>query len=89
MITRIGYVCLHRRNRIKGIWHLFFFLFSLFIMTEELHAEPSHQPSTLMYDVSLELHRPQQMVIGLNLWQQERCGRMAVSATSFPWAGPR
>lgn len=51
-------------------------------MMEELHAKPSHQLSILMYDVSLEL----QMVTGLNLWQQERMG---VSATSFPWAGPR
>jgi len=58
-------------------------------MMEELHADPSHQPSTLMYDVSLELRCPQQTVTGLNLWQQERFGRMAVSATSFPWAGPR
>lgn len=60
----------------------FFFL----VMMEELHAKPSHQLSILMYDVSLELRCPQQMVTGLNLWQQERMG---VSATSFPWAGPR
>lgn len=56
-------------------------------MIEELRAKPSHQPSTLMYDVSLELCCPQQMVIGLSLWQQERFGKTAVSA-AFLWAGP-
>lgn len=66
---------------IKAIWHVgvIFFL----VMIEELHPEPSHQPSTLMYGLSLELGCPQQMVTGLNLWLQERFGRMAVSATFF------
>lgn len=57
-------------------------------MTGKLHAELSHQPPKLMYDVSLELRCPQQMVIGLNLSQPERFERLAISATSFPWAGP-
>lgn len=59
-----------------------------FLMTKELQAEFSHQSPELMYDVSLELRCPRQMVIGLNLWQTERFERLAVSATSFPWAGP-